>query len=469
MPAPGGIREMLLIALPMVVSSACETVMTFTDRLMLARLGPEQMSAAMAGGLTSFMLTTFFLGLTGYSTALVAQYLGSGQKHRCSVALTQSLIISVIAYPLILSMRPLAHWLFAVTHIPPEQLAPQKRFFDVLLWGTIISLARSCLSGFFSGIGRTRIVMVSAMTAMVVNVVGNYGLIYGNFGLPALGITGSALGTIFGGFCGLLVLLVGYLAPRNRTEFRVMQSLRLDGVVMRKLLRFGYPAGIEFFLNMLAFDMLILLFHARGLEAAAAVTVVFNWDMVSFVPLVGVNIGVMSLVGRYMGAGSPDTAHRAAMSGLRLAWSYGCCTLIAFSVFPEPLVQIFRPPGDSGIFAGAEPMAVYMLRLASMYVLADATNLVFSGALRGAGDTFWAMTISVGLHWALVGVLVFMLEVVDANVQTAWLALVIMILVFTVLFYLRYRSGKWRSIHVVEPAEEGPPQLTDALHEVADL
>ena len=86
--AAGGVRELLAIALPMVVSHACETAMTFTDRLFLSRLGPEQMNAAMAGGLTCFMTMTFFLGLTGYTTALVAQYLGAGRKQHCAVATT---------------------------------------------------------------------------------------------------------------------------------------------------------------------------------------------------------------------------------------------------------------------------------------------------------------------------------------------------------------------------------------------
>src|SRR5829696_1085244 len=93
---PGGVREMLAIAAPMVASSACETVMTFTDRLFLSELGTEYMSAAMAGGLTCFMMTTFFIGLTGYSTALVAQYLGAGKKENCAIVVTQALLIALV-------------------------------------------------------------------------------------------------------------------------------------------------------------------------------------------------------------------------------------------------------------------------------------------------------------------------------------------------------------------------------------
>lgn len=466
---PGGVREMLALAVPMVASNACDTVMTFTDRLFLSRLGAEHMNASMAGGLTCFMMTTFFIGLTGYSTALVAQYLGAGRKPQCAVTVTQALIISVLAFPVILACRPLGHALFAKTGIAPSQLVLQKQFFDILLLGVGLALVRNTLSSFFSGIGRTRIVMLSAVTAMSVNMVVNYVLVFGKLGFPALGIRGSACGTIVGGTCALLVLLAGYLSPRNRRDFSLASSLRFDGAVMAKLLRFGSPGGLELFLNLLAFNIMILTFHSQGRAAATAVTIVFNWDMVSFIPLIGVNIGVTSLVGRYMGAGSPDTAHRATMSGLKMAWLYAACTLFTFSCFPEPLVHVFSPKGSGELFLQAAPMAVFMLRLASLYVLADAMNLVFSGALRGAGDTLWAMTISVGLHWVLVAAVFVMLHGMGLSVQSAWVALVCVILSFSGLFSLRYYGGKWRSIRLVQPAEETVMLPTDGLHETADL
>ena len=116
--SPGGIAEMLAIALPMVISYAADTVMTFTDRMFLSRLGPEIMNAAMGGGLTSFMMSTFFLGLIGYSTALVAQYLGANRKNACPTVTTQALFIAFLAYPVVLFMKPLAFKLFHVIHVP---------------------------------------------------------------------------------------------------------------------------------------------------------------------------------------------------------------------------------------------------------------------------------------------------------------------------------------------------------------
>lgn len=455
-PAQGGLREMLAIALPMMISHGCETVLIFTDRLFLSKLGPVQMSASLGGGLTSFMMMTFFIGLIGYVTALVAQYFGAGRKDRCALALMQSILIALLAWPLILAARPLAYGLFAITGIAAEQLQPQKIYFDILLNGAILVLLRTCFSSFFSGIGRTRVIMIAALTAMIVNVIANYLLIFGKFGFPALGIRGAAYGTIFSSLCALLVLLAAYLGKENRHEYALRAALRFDWPVMGKLLRFGSPAGLEMFLNLVAFTAMILIFQSHGVATATAITIVFNWDLVSFVPLLGIQIGVISLVGRYMGAGRPDIAERVAFSGLKMGWAYSSCILLLFVLFPRQLVQVFQPEDMNAVFAQAAPLAVSMLRLAALYVLADAVLVVFSGALRGAGDTFWAMCVSVGMHWLLVPVLVLLLKVLALSPLHAWFALIFFFLSFSGIFYLRFRGGKWKTISLVQEREDAP-------------
>ena len=194
---------------------------------------------------------------------------------------------------------------------------------------------------------------------------------------------------------------------------------------------------------------MIMIFHGHGSVTAAAVTIVFNWDLVSFVPLIGIQIGVVSLVGRYMGAGRPDIAERATRSGLKMACSYSLAILILFVSLPGALVAVFEPSQADAIFTQAAPLATSMLRLAAFYVLADAVIVVFSGALRSAGDTFWAMCASVTLHWLLVPVLALLLKVLVLPPLAAWLALVVFILIFSGVFYLRYRSGKWKTLVVV--------------------
>jgi MATE family multidrug resistance protein len=446
----GGTAELLVIAFPMIISTACDGVMTFTDRLFLSRLGPEQMNAAMGGGIAMQLMIFFFIGLTGYTTALVAQYYGARMRHMAGVAAFQAFIISFLAYPVILFCRPLAHMYFNIMDLPPVQLIYQTEYFTIVIFGSLASILRNSIGCYFSGIGKTRIVMVANISAMIVNIVLDYLLIFGKAGFPSLGIKGAAYATVTGSICGLIILIFAYLGKKNRTEFLISQTFRFEPKVMRKLLYFGYPAGVEFFLNFLAFSALIYIFHSEGNVVATASTIMFNWDLVSFIPLIGIEIGVTSLVGRYMGAGDPKTAHHAAMSGIKTGLYYSFIILILFLAIPKTLVMVFRPEVPVEIFSQAVPIAVDMIMLASLYVLMEAVMVAVVGALRGAGDTHFTMFLSVSAHWTMLPVVYIMVKVLNMSAVAGWLGVIVSFLLFCGVLILRYRSGKWQKIKVID-------------------
>lgn len=445
----GSVREMIAIALPMVVSSACETVMMFTDRFFLSKLSMEQMSACMGGGISVFFLMAFFVGLLNYGTAMTAQYLGSGQKDNCPKVLTQTLIVAVCAYPMILACRPLMHMLFREVGIGEVQLGYQIIYFDLLAYTSLFGLVRGAFSNFFSGLGRTRIVMIASLTTMAVNVVVGYALIFGKMGLPPMGIRGAAIGTIIGNISGIAVLVFAYLRREIRHEFNIAASFRFDGVIIKKLFKFGTPSGVEYFMAIFAFNLMIMIFQAHSPVSAAASTIMFNWDLVSFVPLIGVEIGVTSLVGRYVGAGRHDLVEKSVRSGIKLGWSFSAFVLFLFVFFPGMLADVFRPASDLALFAEARPLAVFMIRFASLYVLLEAVMLVYMGALRGSGDTVWSMVINVSFNWIIAIVLYAALNFAGASPGTGWVIVVVIFVLMPLVLYMRFRSGGWKRIQAV--------------------
>jgi MATE family multidrug resistance protein len=447
---PGGIKEVLVLAFPMIISTACDGVMTFTDRLFLARVGSEQMNAAMGGGVAMQMLMFFFVGLIGYSTALVAQYYGAGEKHNSSKAAFQAILITLIAWPVILLIKPLVVVYFHFMKISEVQIGFQIQYLNILAWGSVFALVRYALGCYFTGIGKTPIVMIATITAMLVNVVLDYIFIFGKLGFPAMGIKGAALATVIGSVFAVIVLLFAYLNRTNRIEYMIMKSLKFNFIIMKKLIYYGLPAGIEMFLNFLAFATMISLFHSRGDVAATATTIMFNWDLVSFIPLLGIEISITSLVGRYMGAAKPDVAHHAAISGVKTGLFYSIIILILFVFIPEWLVRVFHPQNPSEVFESAVPIAVSMIRIASFYVLVEAVLVAIIGALRGAGDTHFTMVASVISHWMFVPILYFSLHVANLSITTSWLFLVIFFLSFCTVFIIRFRRGKWKLIKVIE-------------------
>lgn len=448
---PGGIAVLLSISVPMIISNAAETLMMFVDRMFLSRLGREHLAAAMSGGLTTFMFMTFFLGVIGYVNALSAQYYGAGRKTQCSVASAQGMLLALASYPLVLATLPLGRYLLSLAGHAPLQNELETTYFSILIFGSVMGLLRSALSGFFCGIGRTRMVMVANGVAMVVNIIGNYILIFGHFGSPALGIRGAAYGTLLGSATGLAVLAAAYLAPAVRREFATGSSFALVPAVMRRLLRFGTPGGVEFFLNLAAFNVFVQLFHSYGTDAAAAITITFNWDLLAFLPLLGFNMGITSLVGRHLGAGEPDVAERAAYSGLKAAGIYGLIMGLVFLLFPRQLAGMFAAGAMAEEYARVLPLAITTLRLAALYTLADAVLVVFDGALRGAGDVKWTMTVSVTLHWLMAASCLVGIRWLKITPVTAWWMFILLVLTLATALALRFLGGKWRTIKVIEP------------------
>lgn len=446
---PGGIRDLLVLALPMIVSTACDGVMTFTDRLFLARVGSEQMNAALGGGVAMQMLVFFFTGLTGYSTALVAQYYGARELQNSSKAAFQAILITILAWPVILVLKPLVVSFFYGMNIPASQIGYQVQYLNILAWGGLFGMLRQTLSCFFTGIGKTRIVMTATFMAMFVNVVLDYILIFGKLGFSPMGVRGAAFATISGSLFALLILFSAYLSPIIRNSFFVMNSFHFEWNIMRKLLHFGYPAGLELFLNFLAFFVMTVMFQSQGEKEATAATIMFNWDMVSYIPLLGIEIAVTSLVGKYMGAGRPQVAHRAAYSAIRTGLLYSAIVLVLFVFFPEPLVRVFHPSAQSPVFEGAVPIAKAMIRIASLYVLVLAVIAGMIGTLRGAGDTFYTMVVSVLSNWISLPFLYLCFYVFDLSVSFGWFLVVVIYLAFCYVIYRRFMTEKWKKLRVI--------------------
>jgi len=440
--------RILHIALPIVVSNASYTAMLFIDRLFLSRVGKHELAAAMSGGMTAFVVMSFFIGLIGYAAALVAQYYGAGRHEMCTRATTQALYLALASYPLVLACIPLVDDFFALTGQDPELTAPATVYGETLLWGGIFVSVRTALSSFFVGLGRTRIVMAAHVTGTLVTVPLNYALIFGHFGVPALGIWGAALGTIGGSASSCLLLGVFYLAE-IRGAFKVQRPLRFAPDIARRLLRFGLPAGAEPCLNWCAFNIFVQVMHAYGADTAAAATIAFNFDTIAFVPLMGLGAAATTVVGQHLGARDPAGAMRSTALILRMGWLYALAMMALFLAGADLLVRIFAS-GFADPDGEIADMAAAMLRLLTLYTLANASKLILGGSLRAAGDTRWLMGVSVALHWAMAIGVYLLAHVVAVDPYVAWFTLIVMNNGQVLAAWYRYRSGVWQAIRLID-------------------
>ena len=290
---------------------------------------------------------------------------------------------------------------------------------------------------------------------MLVNVLCNFVLIFGLGPVPALGVAGAAYGTLIGNVVSTVILFAKFFGKNCHRRFRTRYAFAFSWPLTRELLKKGIPSGVEMFLNMSAFQLLILMFHALGPESATASSVMFNWDMVAYVPLMGLEIASTSLVGRYVGAKDGAAATRSTYSGLKLGWGYSLLIGILFIFFPGLLTDIFKPDVAEAsaeaiaIFESARPMSIFMLRIATFYIFVEVLLVIYAGALRGAGDTLWVMFACAIMNWCVAGALYLVAYVFGLPAHLAWIAVVAVYSTAPVLFWLRWKSGKWRG-HILD-------------------
>lgn len=441
------LRRLLSIALPMIASQASETVMLFVDRLFLSRVGKLHFSAAMTGGLTSFTVASLFAGVTGYVNAIVAQYHGASRDENCANATVQSIYLSLMALPILLLVAVFIPRFFMVMGHDPAQVPLESAYARWLISGSVFFLLRNGLTGFFLGIGKTRVVMIANVIAMFVNLPLNWILIFGKFGMPKLGIVGAAIATIAGSFTALVILFLVYLSRRIDDRYGTRSVWKFDGEMFRRLVKFGTPAGVEIFLNVFAFNIFIQLMHSYGADVAAATTITFNWDLVAFIPMLGLGAATTAVVGQYIGASDPQGARKITLLSLRIAFLYSGTMAALFLFGARPLVSLFSSGfGDTGAVSA---LARQMLRLVGLYTVADSAQLVFTGALRGAGDTRWVMRTSVILHWCLAAVAILLIRVVHASPLVVWVFFIGLVMTLGVTMYLRFQTGKWMTMRVI--------------------
>ena len=200
--------------------------------------------------------------------------------------------------------------------------------------------------------------------------------------------------------------------------------------------------SVESFMNTATLNLFLLMFQSYGVVQGAAMAIVFNWDMLSFIPMIGLNIGVMTLIGRFVGAGYMARANQVISSGLILSLGYSGTLAILFLIFRVDLINVFATPDE--YFGEIRELASIMMLGLTTYMMADAIILICGGALRGAGDTRWIMFTSTSVHWLMLIAQYFVIVKWRAGPLVSWWVFVVMLISLAFIYAARLFRGRWR-------------------------
>ncbi len=447
---PCGGREVLEIALPMMISTGFWSLQWFVDRMYLMWYSSDAMSASLPAGMFHWTMICFPGGIASYVNTFVAQYYGAGHRERIGLAVMQGVRFGWLMTPLFLLSIPLAPFLLGNSGATAEISALSIQYFQILAFGAGATVLSNALSSFYTGRGLTRVVMVVQGLSTLVNLVLDYLLVFGKFGLPEMGIAGAAWATVVAQWFSVLAFWLLMRYAEDRHEFGLVSGNRFDGELFRRLLNYGAPGGLPMLVEAAAFSLLILFVSQISKVASAATSLAFNINAIAFIPVFGVSIAVSTLVGQKLGEGRDDLAARATWTSLALVLAYTGFFGALYLAVPDLFLMAHARFADPAEFQVIRETTIVLLRFVAAYCLFDSIQILFVGALKGAGDTrfilFATSTISavcvvvgrcgqVWFGWGLYG---------------WWWVLTVWLLVLSLVYLARFLGGKWRSMRVIE-------------------
>lgn len=448
--AKSGYREVLVISIPLILSTGAWSILLFFDRMFLAWYSPAAIAAAMPAGMTSFAMLCFFIGTAAYVNTFVAQYYGAAEENKIGAIVWQGIYFSALSLFVIFPAYFLARHFFALVGHAPEVQAQETIYFKILMYSAVFMVLNNALGSFFSGLGKTLIVMWVSLIITVINVALDYVLIFGNFGFPEMGIRGAATASNIAIVSGALVYLYLIFQKKYRKRFNLITSWKFKRSLFDRLIYFGAPNGIRLFIDMSAFTAFLMFVGTLGTHEGVATNIAFNIEALAFLPMVGMMIGVAVLVGQRLGENKPELAEKAAWSAIHLTLVFFGLLAVLYLTVPKVFIYPFTLQGGLAELNNSVETIVILLRFVAFFCLFDAIFLVFLGSLEGAGDTRFIMKMSIVISIFLLVVPCYLyIRFFDASLLGLWWIITLNVMIYCAVFYWRFITGPWKSMRVI--------------------
>jgi len=447
-------RRVLSLATPIIGENLLQTLVGAVDTFMVAHLG----AAAVAGVGTSIEFVFFIISILSAidvgATVLVSQAIGAADQQRANLLARQAIVWGLLlAIPVSVLLYLAAPAIIGLFGTEPDVAEAAITYLEIVA-ATSVALFLSFVCGaVLRGAGDSRTPLAAAVLANIVNIIVAYTLIFGNFGFPALGVAGSAIGAAAGRGVGAAYMLLAMARGKKAISLRGFRGWRPQVVIARQLFSLGIPAAVEQMLSSGAFMVLLAVVALIGTPALAAQQIAFTALSTAFLPGLAFSITATALVGQSIGARRPANARQAWAISLRwgVAW-LGIGGVLVF-IFSEQLMRIFS--SDQEVISSG----VSALHALSIALPFWAVWFVSSGSLRGSGDTRTPLIVGASTMWLSVLLAWIGVRWFDAGMGWVWTGFVLTSAPAAILVWWIFRQR----ISDYERGRRELPEVTAAL------
>jgi MATE family multidrug resistance protein len=466
-PGPTGIagngsmrRRVLGLAWPVIGENLLQTLLGIVDTLLVARLGAEALAGVGSSLQVMFLVIGVLASVSVGSSILVSQAIGARERRQANLVAKQALVWGgLLAIPLSLIgwalAEPISQWL----GLPAEVAVITADYLRITLGGALFLVLMYVSGGLLRGAGDSRTPMMASLVANVINAGLAFLLIFGHLGLPALGTQGSAWAALVGRATATLLLLAALCWGGRVISVWSAWGWRPSLSVAGRILRLGVPAAMEQALITLGFTWFTALMASQGTAALAAQRIAFNALSLSFLPGIGFGLATTALVGMAAGARRIDEAAAAAAVAGRWAAGWMGTAGLVYLILAVPIVGLFT--SDAAVIEEGAPM----MRFIALAQAAWAVVFVYSGALRGLGNTRFPLVANTLSVWAIVLLGYLLIHGLGTPAMMAWVGFAVISPLMAVLVWWRFSRAvsTWSPDAVVTPRAGRPaPEPADA-------
>lgn len=440
------LARVLKIAWPAVFESFFISLAGMIDVYMVSGIGSEAVASV---GLTTqpkFLGLSLFFAMNVAIAAIVARRTGEKDKKRANETLAEAVLLTVL-FGVIISIAcvGLADWIMDLCGSAPDTHEGAVVYFQIIMGGMLFNIISMVINAAQRGAGNTKIAMYTNTISSIVNIIGNYLLIGGHLGCPKLGIRGAALATVLGTVVGCAISILSLFRKGSFLSIPYILKEKLwkhfDSVKI--IFRLSSSTFVEQVLMRIGFMSTAVMAADMGTAAMAAHQVGMNALSLSFSLGDGMQAAAVALIGQSLGEKEPAQAKRHGMTCEKVAIVMAIFMSIFYLVFGKALFGLFFEE------ANIVEIGVGISRILIIIVLFQICQVVFTGALRGAGDVVYTMissTISVTFVRTITSYVCC--YIVGWGIYGIWMGIVADQFCRLVLSGVRFRSGKWMKIRI---------------------
>ncbi len=437
-------KNIIRLALPVALENVLHMAVFIVDIIMIGRLGTVPVAAVGLAGALSFIIAMIFTALNVGTTALVARNFGAKQKNEARKVAGQSLLITLVFG---ITVSPVIFYfsdnILVLMSAEENVVSLGSQYLKIVLSFFIFRLIILTGASIFRGAGDTRTPMLITLVMNCINILFNWLLIFGIWIFPRMEVAGAAWATSIAYTIGASLIFYRLLSRKSILTIHFKNIVDVNISIIKRILRISLPATLDASLTQMGYLFFIKIVAMLGTVSLAAHQIAIRIEALSFMPGFALAVATTTIVGQSLGANKPDLAMLSMRKNCQIALALMGFFAFVFLVFAKPMAKVFHPEQD--VLA----LSAYCIMIAAIEQPALAIYMVYAGGLRGAGDTFSPMIVTI------VGTLCFHLPVayvfgivLEWGLAGIWFGAALDWILRAIAVYILFRKGRWRTIKI---------------------